>query len=162
MLVLSRSKYNEMIANYPEQQDVIATNILSTFGLDTKGQPLAGWTSDGRDDDELFAELRDMVVKAVQNHLDDLQNQFTYAVNMGEVDNVKTLIRKGVDVDTSNYDNSRWRRCLCTPAGGVSASRRAWPDCRPVLSQHDAPRGAERERQGAGDAAGGGRGQGHR
>eukprot|EP00873_Tetraselmis_striata_P000688 jgi/Tetstr1/420952/TSEL_012012.t1 len=78
----------------------------STKDATVLGQPLAGWTSDGRDDDELFAELRDMVVKAVQNHLDDLQNQFTYAVNMGEVDNVKTLIRKGVDVDTSNYDNS--------------------------------------------------------
>ena len=107
LLVLTRPQFSEMVVNYPEQQDVIVSNILATFGLDTKGQSLPGWTADGREDDEAFALLRQMVVQAVSTQLDALQNQFTYAVNMGEVDTVKNLIRQGVDVNTSNYDHSR-------------------------------------------------------
>ena len=113
ILVLTRPDYNEMMSNYPEQQEIIASNILATFGLDSKGQALPGWTGDGRDDDEAFALLRQMVVEAVLAQLDNLQNQFTYAVNMGEVDTVKTLIRQGLDPNTSNYDHSR---CVSPPA----------------------------------------------
>jgi hypothetical protein len=106
VLVLSREAYNDMLENYPEQHDTIVTNILANFGYDAKGENLPGWSNDSADDED-FMELRDIVHEAVIRFQDDMVHQLTYAVTMGEVDLVKNLIRKGVDVDTSNYDESR-------------------------------------------------------
>lgn len=107
ILTLARGVYNDMLTDYPEQQEAIVSNILANYGFDSKGNPLPGWTSDAGDDDEIYAQLRQMVLEAVMRQQDDLTNQFTYAVNQGEVDQVKTLIRKGANVDTDNYDHSR-------------------------------------------------------
>ena len=104
--MLGRDDYNEIIENYPEQQDIIVANVLLNFGLDRKGNDLPGW-SDAKDEDESVNELRNLVLEAVHRHHDDLVNQLTYAVSMGELDLLKSLIRRGVYVDTANYDLSR-------------------------------------------------------
>ncbi len=107
LLVLGRDAYNEIIENYGEQQEIIESNVLSNFGLDTKGNDLPGWQADANDEDEGTSGLRNAVVEAVHRHHDDLIYQLTYAVSMGELDVLKSLVRKGADVNTSNYDLSR-------------------------------------------------------
>lgn len=37
LLVISKFDYEELVHNYPEQNDVIVTNVLSLFGLDKDG-----------------------------------------------------------------------------------------------------------------------------
>eukprot|EP00873_Tetraselmis_striata_P016653 jgi/Tetstr1/436917/TSEL_025690.t1 len=110
VLVLSRGAYNELLHNFPEQNDVIVSNVLATFGLDAQGEDLPGWSGDT--DDEDFALLRQTVHEAVVRSRDGLLNQLIYAVDMGEVDLVRNVIRKGVDVNTTNYDLCGCFKCL--------------------------------------------------
>lgn len=37
LLVISKLDYEELVHNYPEQNDIIVTNVLSLFGLDKDG-----------------------------------------------------------------------------------------------------------------------------
>lgn len=37
LLVISKLDYEELVQNYPEQNDIIVTNVLSLFGLDKDG-----------------------------------------------------------------------------------------------------------------------------
>jgi hypothetical protein len=37
LLVISKFDYEELVHNYPEQNDIIVTNVLSLFGLDKDG-----------------------------------------------------------------------------------------------------------------------------
>lgn len=140
-----------MLVNYPEQLENIVSNVLANFGLNSKGEELQGWIADVGEDEELFWTLRKNVLAAVQRQQDDLSNQFAFAVNQGDVDTVKSLIRKGVAVDTVNYDLNRYGtsprlelvRASCRALMGTalgcadstcppdsSAPRSAWPTLR--------------------------------
>lgn len=114
MLVLSCEAYSDLLQNYPEQHDIIVNNILANFGLDAQGENLPGWSSDSLDDED-FARLRQVVLEAVVRFQDDLLNQLTYAVHVGEVDLVKNVIRKGVDVNSTNYDHNRYGTASLCP-----------------------------------------------
>ena len=107
VLTISREDFDSFLPNYPEQQDIIVTNILANFGLDHRGKDLPTWKeSAAGDGDE--RKLRDFVREAVVRHWSDMETQLLYAVSTSDVEQIKGVIRAGVDVNTSTYDQSRY------------------------------------------------------
>ena len=107
VLTISREDYDSFLSNYPEQQEIIVTNILANFGLDHRGKDLPTWkASTAGDGDE--QKLRDFVREAVVRHWSDMEPKLLYAVATSDIEQIKGVIRAGVDVNTATYDQSRY------------------------------------------------------
>lgn len=106
VLQLDHVQYESIIASYPEQHDIILTNLLETYGLDKSGKTLPSWTSD-EDGDGIESKVREIILAAVTKQRQDMESQLLYAVTNADLEKIKTLIRKGVDIETSTYDKSR-------------------------------------------------------
>lgn len=58
ILVATKAGYDEAISHYPEQSDVVLTNMLSQFGLTRTGNDTGATASDQQADAEGYTHLR--------------------------------------------------------------------------------------------------------
>lgn len=58
MLVLTKADFDDMISNYPEQSDIVMTNMLLQYGLTRDGEEICTKGFDKRADEEGYAQLR--------------------------------------------------------------------------------------------------------
>ena len=68
LLVISKFDYEDMIVSYPEQNDIIATNVLNIFDLDKDGLDITRGKGDiatGSVSDDVKERIRCRVCNAV-------------------------------------------------------------------------------------------------
>ena len=108
LLVLASSDFDEVIAVFPEQADVIVQNLLRRFALSRDGSDLGrGLELDATLSDEEreeFEELRELVRQALHDRNDDALTQMTYAASEGDVDRVRSLAARGLNLNAGDYD----------------------------------------------------------
>lgn len=61
VLAISKTAFNGIIASYPEQNDIIMTNMLSQYGLTRDGEDTGGGAA-VQGDDEASAKLREDIM----------------------------------------------------------------------------------------------------
>lgn len=61
VLSISKSDFNGVIAAYPEQNDIIMTNMLSQYGLTRDGED-TGTGAAAQGDDEASAQMREDII----------------------------------------------------------------------------------------------------
>jgi hypothetical protein len=60
LLAVSKAQFNELMLSFPDQHDIIMTNILTQFGLTRDGEDAAGSKQNGKGDDGV-AQMRDEI-----------------------------------------------------------------------------------------------------
>lgn len=116
LLVLPGVLYEETIASYPEQQELIMTNIHRKYGLDeasaqtqaagaagTARNENGGGGGSGEEQDE-FEALRLSIRKAIAQRAEDMLTQMMFAASSGDVETVRMLASQGLKLDNGNYD----------------------------------------------------------
>lgn len=58
ILVATKAGYDDAISHYPEQSDVVLTNMLLQFGLTRTGDDMDATASDHQADAEGYTQLR--------------------------------------------------------------------------------------------------------
>lgn len=58
ILVLTKADFEDVISHYPEQNDVVLSNVLMQYGLTRTGADIACNCSDQRVDEEGYQRLR--------------------------------------------------------------------------------------------------------
>ncbi|KAG8466681.1 hypothetical protein KFE25_008060 [Diacronema lutheri] len=106
VLLLGRSTYEQLLSSYPEQSDVIARNLLINFALDPQGNTVDTDGVQPLEDDELaeYEELRGIVVAGLIKRNEAQLAQITYAASTGDVDTVRVLAARGLDINKGDYD----------------------------------------------------------
>jgi ankyrin repeat protein len=102
-LMLSKLDFEELKMHYPEQQDIIVTNILTQFDLNKDGTNALHLRSK-EDDDPERAQMREQIQGALLKRYADSLSNVTYAASEGDVDTVHALLKRGLPVDSSDYD----------------------------------------------------------
>jgi hypothetical protein len=62
VLSISKDAFNGVIAAYPEQNDIIMTNMLLQYGLSRDGDDLGGGAAATQGEDEAFAQMREDIM----------------------------------------------------------------------------------------------------
>ena len=102
-LMMSKFDFEELKMHYPEQQDIIVTNILTQFDLNKDGTS-ALHLSSKEDDDPERALMREQIQAALSKRYADSLSNVTYAAIEGDVATVLSLIQHGLPVDSGDYD----------------------------------------------------------
>jgi ankyrin repeat protein len=105
LLVLSKADGDDLFNNYPEQLEIIRSNILASMGLDTEGNVLSksqGQDRSEEDPDELA--VFESVCEALKSHADETFTALTYAARSGDVEELQSLIRRGANINHVDYD----------------------------------------------------------
>lgn len=124
VLVMSRSHYKEITADYPGSAGVVLRNLLSKYGdlqselFQTKALSLndmtkskVSWSSDvnmAQDDfhqDGTVAAIRQLIEMRINKQIDEHTNLFCFAASRGDVGTIVTMCDQGFDPDSSDYDN---------------------------------------------------------
>ena len=119
LLVLSVSDFDDIITSYPEQADVVVQNLLRHFALSRDGTDLGGGLDAVADstmnDDERaeFEALRETVRQALNDRNDEALTKMTYAASEGDVDTVRALAARGLNLNAGDYDNRTTMHLAC-------------------------------------------------
>ena len=103
LLVMPQEESERLMAQYPEQEDLILQNILAQYNLDKSGRRLND-THVEDDDSDAMSVQRDLIVQALTRKADESFAALSFAVCMGYVVEVKRLLRRGADANGLNYD----------------------------------------------------------
>jgi ankyrin repeat protein len=111
LLLLDAASFDELIAIFPEQANVVLQNLLRPFGLSTTGEDVGtavatDHTGAQTDEDGAleWQEMRATVRLALLERNDDSLNQMIRAASDGDVDSVRSLAARGLDLNACNYD----------------------------------------------------------
>ena len=102
-LMMSKLDFEELKLHYPEQQDIINTNILARFDLNKDGTNV-NLVQSKEDDDPERVEMREQIQSALLKRYADSLSNITYAASEGDVDTVRSLLHRGLPVDSGDYD----------------------------------------------------------
>ena len=103
LLVLSQDDSEKLLGQYPEQEDLILRNILASYNLDKSGARLSDMFV--VDETDTIHELqRDAIVQALKRKNEESFTSLSFAVTHGYMVQVKDLMRRGTDLNQSNYD----------------------------------------------------------
>ncbi|KAK3266379.1 hypothetical protein CYMTET_24985 [Cymbomonas tetramitiformis] len=103
LLVFSKDDYDELIGNFPEQHDLLMTHLLAEYELDKVGTDInSGNVAD--DADENILALKESIQAALVKRNSDALAALTYAASEGDVDMVSTLLKRGLSVNSGDYD----------------------------------------------------------
>jgi ankyrin repeat protein len=106
LLVISRSAIDNIFISYPEQNDIIMTNLLFQFGLTRDGQDTArGTRPNQQSDDEAYLQLRESIKRELRRSVDKAMGELTFAASTGELETVRVLLARGLPIDQGDYDN---------------------------------------------------------
>ncbi|KAK9811376.1 hypothetical protein WJX72_002779 [[Myrmecia] bisecta] len=107
LLVISKLDYEEVVQNYPEQNDIIVTNILTYYELDKDGNDLSinkeGGEAVSEDAKEKLRNKR-LIQAAVQKRNSEALSAMTFAAILGDVDTMRSLLQRGLPINTKDYD----------------------------------------------------------
>jgi hypothetical protein len=123
LLVISTSKFEEIMVAYPEHGDMITRNLLRKYGLDKNGVDIgvdgAGGNDSGyMDDDEMkeFEELKAIIRQAIVDRNEATRAMMTVAASMGDIETVRSIASRGLDLNVGGYDaRTTLRECCCSP-----------------------------------------------
>jgi hypothetical protein len=62
VLCISKDSFNAVISAYPEQNDIIMTNMLLQYGLSRDGDDIGGGAAAAQGEDEAFAQMREDII----------------------------------------------------------------------------------------------------
>ena len=105
LLVISKLAWDTVMLSYPEQSDIIMTNLLFQFGLTRNGEESAiAGRSNPQGDDEGFQQMRQSIKRELRRSQAVAMADLTYAAAMGELQTVKLLLARGLPINQGNYD----------------------------------------------------------
>jgi len=120
LLVLAVNVFEEIIGSYPEQADVVVLNLLRHFSLSKDGMDTGGGveavTGEGTmadDEREEWTELRATVRQALLDRNDEALTEMTYAASEGDVDTVRALAARGLNLNAGDYDDRTTMHLAC-------------------------------------------------
>lgn len=100
LLVLSKARYDGVILHYPEQSDIILTNLLYQHGLSRDGHDVGQLTRNvDLSDDEGYAKLRSDIKAELQRSQDTALAELTYAASVGNIEQVENLLARGLPIN---------------------------------------------------------------
>ena len=106
LLVISKSAFDGLIVSYPEQSDIIMTNLLLQFGLTRDGEESARGVRLGQQgDEEGYARMRESIRRELRRSQDNAMGELTYAASMGQIDAVRHLLARGLPINQGDYDD---------------------------------------------------------
>jgi ankyrin repeat protein len=86
---------------FPEQLELVRRNILASYNLDGHGRAL----HQAHDEEDASRQQQhDAIVLAMKRRQSETFSALSFAATMGEVEEVRKLIRRGVDINGTNYD----------------------------------------------------------
>jgi len=103
LLVLNKEASEELFRDYPEQQELINTNLLTKFNMDAKGDDLENETAEDEDDPDAQV-MRQIIKDTVKRRHDEAFQALAWAVTSGDLEEVRRMLRKGVGINACNYD----------------------------------------------------------
>jgi len=103
LLVLNKEAADDLFRDYPEQQEIITTNILAKYNMDSKGDDLENEAMEDDEDTDALA-LRIIIKDTVKRRHDEAFQALAWAVTSGDLEEVRRMLRKGVDINASDYD----------------------------------------------------------
>eukprot|EP00741_Cyanophora_paradoxa_P022765 tig00021517_g21986.t1 len=109
LLSLGKDDYEELLRSYPEQHDRIVSTILRRFHIDSRSAGIddagsfSSFAVDEMDADDL--RVKDLLEKQLEASQEEALGAVTYAASKGELDEVKRLVLRGLNVDAGDYDN---------------------------------------------------------
>jgi ankyrin repeat protein len=104
LLVISRSAIDNIFVSYPEQSDIIMTNLLFQFGLTRDGQDTARGTRPNQDD-EAYLQLRESIKRELRRSQDKAMCELIFAASTGQLDTVRVLLARGLPINQGDYDD---------------------------------------------------------
>ena len=104
LLVLSKEHAEDLFRDYPEQQELITANLLTKFGIDSAGMDIEGGDAQEEEEDPDVISMRGVLRDTMRRRHDEAFQALAWAVTSGDLEEVRRMLRKGVDINTSNYD----------------------------------------------------------
>jgi hypothetical protein len=95
---------NQLSINFPEEYEVISTNLLKSMDLDNEGQLLKGVSENDDAGDKDKMETRQRIMISLKLRAEQRFVSMCHAAGEGDVDGVLHLARQGVDIDQPNHD----------------------------------------------------------
>jgi hypothetical protein len=106
LLVISKTAIDAIFGSYPEQNDIIMTNLLFQFGLTRDGQEASrGSRPNQQSDDESFLQMRESIKRELKRTQDRSMGELIFAASTGQVDAVRVLLARGLPINQGDYDN---------------------------------------------------------
>jgi hypothetical protein len=106
LLMITKAALDNIIVSYPEQNDIIMTNLMFQFGLTRDGQDSArGARPNQQGDDEAYARMRESIKRELKRSQDIAMGELTYAASIGQIDTVRLMVAKGLPINQGGYDN---------------------------------------------------------
>eukprot|EP00736_Rhodelphis_marinus_P003625 Rmarinus@m.19453 len=106
LLTFEKLSYEEILEAYPEQHDVITSNVLHRFGLDSHGNIVRqALQSQEGEDDPRFEEVKQTMQQALKRKNEMALTAMTYAASDGDAETVRNLLLRGVDANIGDYDS---------------------------------------------------------
>ncbi|KAK3235909.1 hypothetical protein CYMTET_53920 [Cymbomonas tetramitiformis] len=104
LLTLSKLDYEGIVSKVPEQHHIITKNIVTTLGLDKNGEDIRGADLFSDSEEQAMTELKHQVADALQRRLYDNFAQLMFAARSGDLEEVKSTLRLGIDINMADYD----------------------------------------------------------
>ena len=92
---------DKLLGQFPEQLELVRKNILASYNLDGHGRALV----EGQEEEDASRQQQhDAIVLAMKRRDGETFAALSFAAAMGEVEEVRKLIRRGADINGRNYD----------------------------------------------------------
>jgi hypothetical protein len=103
MLMLSKEAAEELFRDFPEQQDIICSNLLLKYNMDLKGEHLEE-DAGGLEEDPDMLKMSEILKYTSRRRRDEAFQALALAATHGDIEEVRRMLRKGVGINSSNYD----------------------------------------------------------
>jgi hypothetical protein len=103
MLMLSKEAAEELFRDFPEQQDIICSNLLLKYNMDLKGEHLEEDAGEHEEDPDML-KMSEILKYTLRRRHDEAFQALAWAATHGDIEEVRRMLRKGVAINSSNYD----------------------------------------------------------
>ncbi len=103
MLMLSKEAAEELFRDFPEQQNIICSNLLLKYNMDLKGEHLEE-DAGGLEEDPDMLKMSEILKYTSRRRRDEAFQALALAATHGDIEEVRRMLRKGVGINSSNYD----------------------------------------------------------
>ncbi len=103
LLLLSKEAADELFRDFPEQQEIVNTNLLQKYNMNSLGDDLE--LDGGEDEEDPEAQIMRQILRdTVKRRHDEAFQALAWAATSGDLEEVRRMLRKGVGINSSNYD----------------------------------------------------------